>query len=208
MRLPQRHVVVFDVNVYLDIARLLGPPFRWEDFERTSAQKFRSPPPSPSAADSLRAIAMCTSGFFAGDDPVEVWTNAHIEGLVRRKAQESRSGSKSGLGWTAADAQTLVDDLIEGLLRRSNGGTLGANFPDGNPPLDHEDGMVFGACRQLSGNDPVAHVYCVTRDQSFLDCAREGRLSSHSRVLTPAALAAAMRAARNARSIGKMRPTR
>lgn len=30
---PQLHVVVFDVNVYLDVADRVGPPFTWEKFD-------------------------------------------------------------------------------------------------------------------------------------------------------------------------------
>jgi hypothetical protein len=29
-------VVVFDVNVYLDVARLTGPPFTWEAFKQVA----------------------------------------------------------------------------------------------------------------------------------------------------------------------------
>jgi hypothetical protein len=35
------HAVVFDVNVYLDAAELLGPPFTWEKFATAAARSER-----------------------------------------------------------------------------------------------------------------------------------------------------------------------
>jgi len=209
----QRHIVVFDVNVYLDVADLLGPPFSWEAFGAAAARTRTEPLPCRDVrVDSLRAIAMCTSGKFAGDEPLEVWTNAHIEGLVRRKAMHPLTpqpgSNKRGLGWSQTHAAELVGSLVEGLLEQSNGGSLGGfrQYPDGNPPLDHEDGMVYGACRKLSGDDPLARVYCVTRDSGFLEAYTSGMLPNHSRVLTPAQMAALMRAARSHISIRRMLP--
>jgi hypothetical protein len=212
---PTRHAVVLDVNIYLEVGALLGPPFTWDKFDELIA---RSGPNRQSGErqelDSLRLVAACTSGKFAGDEPLEVFTNSHIDRLVRRKAMHpavpvSVSGSRRrGLGWKADDAQGLVDDLIYGLVEMSNGGTLGeAPGTDGYPPLDHEDGMVYGACRVLAGQDLLCKVYCVTRDNGFLDAARSGRLSGHSKVVTPAAMTELIRRARLNVSLGKMRPS-
>ena len=208
----QRHAVVFDCNIYLDVARLLGPPFSWEKFNAAAANLTKAPVPHPTdpAHDSLRAIAMCTSGKFAGDEVLEVWTNSHIEKVVRGKAQqptipEPATGYR-GLGWRHEHAQGLVDELIVTLTEQSNGGTLGAHYPDGNPPLDHEDGVVYGACRSVSAEDPVCRTYCVTRDKGFLDAYDSGLLSNHSPVLPPAKFIALMRSARAQYSIRGMRP--
>lgn len=85
---PRRHLVVFDCNVYLDIACLLGPPFSWANFDAAAARAARQTVPHPvnPAVDSLRAVAACASGTFTGDETLEVWTNAHIDKLVRGKA--------------------------------------------------------------------------------------------------------------------------
>lgn len=210
---PQRHVLVLDCNVFLDVARVLGPPFAWAKFDREVARIARHPVPHPDdpQLDSLRVVAMCTSGRFAGDEPVEVWTNSHIERIVLGKAMQSTTPDPvtgyRGLGWSREDAETLVSVLIEELTTWSNGGTLGAShMPDGTPPLDHEDGMVYGACRSLSGQDPLARVYCVTRDRSFIDDFRQGRLGDHTTVLPPAKLVMLMRAARATHAAGAMRP--
>lgn len=198
----QRHVVVFDVNIYLDVASLLGPPFTWDKFDTAIARCTHSPIPAPkdAAFDSLRAVASCLSGRLAGDETLEVFTNSHIDKLVRGKAQQSRKQNPQtgyrGLGWSPEDASTLVDVLIKGVLQRSVGGTLGATFPDGNPPLDHEDGMVYGACKHLAGEDPLCRVYCVTHDGDFIAAGKNGRLSDHSKVLSPRTFVQMVRAAR------------
>jgi hypothetical protein len=208
----QRHAVVFDCNVYLDVARLIGPPFSWEKLSSAAAKLTRIAVPHPTdpAHDSLRAIAMCTSGKFAGEEVLEVWTNSHIDKVVRGKAQQPTTPNPvtgyRGLGWSHEHAQALVDELIGTLIGLSNGGTLGAHHPDGNPPLDHEDGMVYGACRSLSGEDPLCRIYCVTRDKGFLDAYTSGALSNHSIVLAPGKFVALLRAARVRYSIRGMRP--
>lgn len=211
--LPQRHIVVFDCNIYLDVAVIVGAPFTWEDFAAVAARLAKDPVPHPNdmANDSLRAIAMCTSGRFAGDETVEVWANSHIEQTVLDKAMQSSTPDPvtgyRGLGWAQGDADTLLTELIEGLAQASNGGTLGrTHVPDGNPPLDHEDGMVYGACRTLAGADPLAHVYCVTRDRQFIQARKDGLLSNHSRVITPSALVSVMRTSRTQQSMRRMFP--
>lgn len=85
-----RHCVLFDCNVYLDVASLLGAPFEWAKFHQRSAQLHDAPLPHPSdqANDSLRALAVCLSGRFAGEETLEVWTSSHIEAIVRGKAQQ------------------------------------------------------------------------------------------------------------------------
>ncbi|MEQ4303095.1 hypothetical protein ABNF97_17155 [Plantactinospora sp. B6F1] len=206
----QRHLVVFDCNVYLDVARIIGQPFTWSDFDAAAARLARItiPHPKDGAQDSLRALAACTSGRFAGDEALEVWTSSHIDTIVRGKASQPvkpdpRTGYH-GMGWSPEDAQELVDELIYGLVEKSGGGSVGDLFPDGNPPLDHEDGMVFGVCRQLAAEDPLARVYCVTRDRGFLDAYTSGGLSRHSYVLPPAKFIALTRAARMRHSANRI----
>lgn len=209
---PQRHIVVFDCNVYLDVAHLLGPPFSWDRFETAVARVVKESVPHPRdrAYDSLRAIATCASGRFVGDETVEVWTNAHIDKIVRGKAVQPTAPDPvtgyRGLGWTPHDAQSLVTDLIYGIAQRSNGGSLGDHVPDGHPPLDYEDGMVYGACRRLVGEDPLARVYCVTRDKGFLKARKEKYLTDHSTVLAPAEFVALTRRARAQYSMKQIRP--
>lgn len=207
----QEHRVVFDCNVYLDVGRLLGSPFSWDEFNAEAARSARLAIPHPQGSwhDSLRAIAVCTSGRFAGQEPLGVWTSDHINSMVEYKAQQSSTEDPitgfAGLGWLQADATGLVDDFVERVVTMSNGGSLGEQFPDSNPPLDHEDGLVYGACRSLAGEDPLSKVYCITNDEDFLLDASEGRLSAHTKVMTPARFVQLVRSARNSLAAQGMR---
>lgn len=207
-----RHLVVFDVNVYLDVASLVGSPFSWEAFDAlaASAGSATVPHPDNQAYDSLRAIAACLSGTFAGTETVEVCTNDHIENMVHAKAQHpiqpAPGSDHRGLGWTRADAGSLLKRLVWDTVDRSNGQCVPSYTPDGHPPLDHEDGMVYGACKYIAGDDPLATVYCVTHDGGFLTAAKEGRLSGHTKVLPPWKFVALVRAARASVGLRRMRP--
>lgn len=197
-----RHVVVFDCNVYLDAAKVTGEPFTWENFTQQAVNHAASLVPCGEnpAVDSLRALAVSTSGKFAGDELLEVWTSEHIRATVVYKAMQPREPDPStgycGLGWNRQAAELLASDLLDELVVRSGGGDTGPQFPDGNPPLDHEDGLVFGACRYLAGEDPLCTVYCVTRDKGFINAHKRGRLPGHTKVLSPAIFLTLVRAAR------------
>lgn len=103
--------MVFDCNVYLDVASLIGSPFTWDKFDAAAARLARVPVPHPRDAtfDSLRALAACTSGRFAGDEALEVWTSSHIDRIVRGKAAQSSTANPDtgyrGLGWDAQAAR-------------------------------------------------------------------------------------------------------
>ncbi|WP_439690449.1 hypothetical protein ACRQ4C_05810 [Curtobacterium sp. SP.BCp] len=198
----QEHRVVFDCNVYLDAARLVGAPFSWNAFDQLVAREVVQPNPHPRGAayDSVRAIAVCLSGEFAGNMPLEVWTSDHIDDTVHYKARQSTTPDPDtghrGLGWATGDADGLLDVLIGDTTSVSNGGSLGAQRTDGDPPLDHEDGLVYGACRALVADNPNAKVYCVTNDRGFLQAYADGRLPKHTIVISPARFVALVRAAR------------
>ncbi|GAA2492018.1 hypothetical protein [Winogradskya humida] len=186
-----RYVVVFDCNIYLDAARLLGEPFTWDKVESAMKTLVSAPVPHPGngECDSLRSLVAAHAGRF-GEEPLEVWTSVQIDKMVRNMAARSAfpkiMNDYKGLGWSAEAAGGIVELLIHELVERSRGGILGDHFPDGNPPLDHEDGMIYGACRLLAGEDPLAIVYCVTRDKGFVDAYEKGALSGHSAVIQPA----------------------
>lgn len=193
--------MIFDCNVYLDAACLLGPPFTWDGFNQKVASCARESFPHPlPAVDSLRALALCTSGKFAGNEVLEVWTSQHITETVVYKARQAATPDPMsgffGLGWSRSDANSLLD-LIGDLATMSDGGDVGRQFPDGNPPLDHEDGLVYGACRYLAGQDPLCNVYCVTRDRGFLNAGQDPRFPRHTRVLNPRQFVGLVRAARS-----------
>jgi hypothetical protein len=182
------HIVVFDVNIYLDVARLLGPPFSWDRFDEAviACRNEKLPHPHDAAYDSLRAIAVSRSGRFAGSHKLEVWTSAHIEGLVRHKAAQPVAGStpeERGLGWLWEDADNLVASLVGDLVYdQSFGGTVGeVPIPYGAPPLSHEDGCVYETARSAGEEDQFPYRYCVTRDREL----RQARLPGEIDVLFP-----------------------
>lgn len=188
--------------MYLDVARLLNRPFGWAHLAQVAAQQMREPLPHPRSHmyDSLRALAISTSGRLVDNEALEVWTSDHIDDTVEYiAAQPTRppAGGARGLGWTPEEADELVEHLVHRVVTESGGGSVGSiPHPDGNPPLDHEDGLVLGACRELVTIDLLANVYCVTGDGGFLRAASEGRLPDHSKVMSPAKFVAMVRRTR------------
>ena len=177
--------VVFDVNVYLDVAELLGEPFSWEKFDIAAARYHAVPLNGPDRKiDSLRALAVTQSGKFAGRVPLQVWTSEHIDNLVDLKASQPQEGEcpeDRGLGWSQENAAALVDDLVWAIVFDKSGGYTCGNveIPYGTPPLSHEDGLVYSTARQCC--DDQAMRYCVTSDRSF----RTSRLPGDITVLYP-----------------------
>ena len=207
MTAPTTHVVVFDVNVYLDVARLLGPPFTWEAFQEAAARLGGTSKPGRNRReDSLRAISVCTSGKFAGRQQLQVWTSAHIDALVRLKAHQADDPAlydeDRGLGWSLDDSQGLVDDLIWTVVEQSHGDTVGIVMPRNNPPLDHEDGLVYAAARECADADVLCERWCVTNDAGFL----RASLPEYVRVVSPEVFLRTVISARTAISTRAMRP--
>jgi hypothetical protein len=165
------HAVVYDVNVYLDVAELLGPPFSWSKFHEAAAEHQVTPLRGKDRrVDSLRALALATTGRFAGPHPLQVWTSAHIDGLVATKAgqlQTAEHPDDRGLGWTADDAEDLVEGLVWTLVYDMSGGgeCREIEIPYGCPPLSHEDGIVYRTVEQCGDDGAIR--YCVTNDRQF-----------------------------------------
>lgn len=195
-----RVLVVFDCNVYLDVARLIGAPYSAEELHRIATEQAPAPVPHPTdaAMDSLRLIAACRSGRPAGGRALQVWSSTHIRNTVAYKAQQAVEPDPvtghHGLGWDEDDAWDLVDGLVDWIVDLTNGDHLDTVIGAvDNPPLDHEDGTVFGACRHLEGQNPLDEVFCVTRDKGFIRAHRDARLSGTVTVLPPAAMLAWIR---------------
>lgn len=173
---PDTHVVVFDINVYLDVARLLGPPFTWNKFHAAAAQYSSDPVPHPkdTRVDSLRALAVCLSKKFVSPEPLEVWTSTNIDVLVVRKASQpddrTLPDEDRGLGWDEVDAVGLRDDLVDHVVYAvPGGGTTGdVVIAEGSPPLSNEDGRVLRTA--VEAGEHYALKYCVTQDVEFRRC--------------------------------------
>ncbi|BCY13134.1 hypothetical protein [Actinoplanes sp. L3-i22] len=207
---PDLHTVVFDVNILLDVADLLGPPFAWEKFRDTAARESRSPVPHPTdrRVDSLRAVALTTSGRFAGPELLQVWTSDHIDRLVVAKATQPRHGATAetrGLGWSAEHADGLLHDFVYDLVfDMTGGGRIEILAVDGHPPLDHEDACVFTTALQAADDAaPPSIKYCVTRDRAFR---RAPNLHPDVLILHPDEFVMLVRRSRGALATRKMRP--
>ncbi len=208
---PDQHCVVFDLNVLLDVADLLGPPFTWDKFTDAVAHHHTAPLPNAPdrRVDSLRAIAVATTGLFAGPEPLNVYTSEHLESLLVRKASQPRDGvdpERRGLGWGLPDAEDLLDDLLRDLVYDKTGGAfVEVVAVTGRPQLDHEDAKVFSTALQAEyGQAPPPLRYCVTRDRKFRTAAG---LDPKVHMMYPDEFVRMVRAARSAIAFKAMRPT-
>lgn len=185
----ERILVVPDVNVYLDVARLTGEPFTWDAFDNlvTLHTNESNPHPSNGNVDSLRAVATLRGPRSPLGIRREVWTSEHINETVAFKAHQSTDATDRrdrGLGWSIAGAQGLIDELIWGLVEISDGDIAAhVNAPYGCPPLDREDGMVFATARDAGFMDAGYYQrFVITRDRGFQDA----QLPGETQVIPPA----------------------
>lgn len=167
------------MNVLLDVAGLLGPPFSWVKFADAAARNNAAPVPNRAdrRVDSLKAVAVTRSGRFAGPELLEVWSSAHIDELLVRKATQPTGGTTPevrGLGWSDEDAEALLHDFLYDLIfDLTGGGLVELDGVEGHPPLDHEDACVFSTALQAADDaTPPSVKYCVTRDREFRQATR------------------------------------
>lgn len=181
-----RLVVILDVNVYLDAARVLGAPFTWEQLERAGvrARAAGVPHVRDPGMDSILTILACAGGTYGDGRALTVWTSDHINLMVASKAADPIHGVRHpGLGWSDSHAQALVDDLVWEVVDRSGGDTVGDIISAyGDPPLDHEDGTVYATARDADNpDDGYVDRVCITRDSGFLGASLPGLI----RVVSP-----------------------
>lgn len=202
-------IVVFDVNIYLDAARLTEAPFSMSTLSDILAREKGIGPPHPDQqVDSARALVIARSGILARPQRLEVWTSDHINALVRLKARQPNDDAllpeDRGLGWTEEQAQDLLDDLVWPVVQDSAGDTVGdLRHPEHSPPLDHEDGMVMATSKAAADGDIVCDRILVTRDRRFVDKCKDVR---YPRVMHPAQFVAFTQAARSRVAATAMRP--
>jgi hypothetical protein len=168
-----RVLVVCDVNIFVDVAELVGEPFSWGKFERLAAERANDPLPhkSNAAYDSLRALGCLVGGTLPDGRPVEVWTSDNIDYSVALKLSQSPTAphpDDRGHGWSKLNAQAVVDQLVRTIVERTSGGSTGFHEVAYGPPLDHEDGCVYATVTEAGHSDaPYYERYCLTRDEPF-----------------------------------------
>ncbi|MDG5769289.1 hypothetical protein [Mycolicibacterium fortuitum] len=183
-------VVVFDVNIYVDLAGLITQPFEWDKLEAAAVGHWNDALPHPTDArfDSLRAVLMSKTGQVGpsgSSERLEVWTSEHIDDLVVKKVHENVTDA-AGRGWTQANAEDLLEKLVYDLVFDfTHGGTAGRVLdPLNHPPLDREDGCVMRTAAS-SGDVLESPRYCVTRDREFREACRADQLEPSVQVLYP-----------------------
>jgi hypothetical protein len=118
-------IVVFDMNIYIDVARLVKEPFSKETMHMKVMSHRHSPrSTSNSLISSAQVVAICASGVFAGTQKLQVWTNSWIENGVVRVAK--RPKDERGLGWSQGNAELLRSDLIHDTVVTPSGGSYRA----------------------------------------------------------------------------------
>jgi hypothetical protein len=207
---PDLHTVVFDVNILLDVAEIVGPPFTWDKFNDAAAKNSLKPVPNRAdrRVDSLRAVAVTSTGRLVGSEMLEVWSSAHIDELLVRKATQPRNGlspETRGIGWSSEDAQTLLHDFLYDLVfDMTGGGRVELDGVDGHPPLDHEDACIFTTALQAADDaTPPSIKYCVTRDRCFRQATN---LNSNVLILYPDEFVQLVQRSRGALAMKRMLP--
>lgn len=191
-------VVVFDVNIYVDIAGLVASPFNWADFTSVAGQVMNHPAPhnENAAYDSLRAVAMSATGQVGTGEALEVWTSEHIDKLTISKVR-SEVVDRTGAPWSEEHAVNFHDELVNTLVfDLTRGGSVGRILdPADSPPLDHEDGCVMRTAI-AAGAVVESRRYCVTRDGPFRTAFLEEQLEPSVEVLYPSEWIEILRRAR------------
>lgn len=159
--------VVFDINVYLRIAEVLGKDRC--TLERLVGEAKNTPlglsNPTRHQAATITVAWSLGRRFVNGSD-MRVFASTWIESGVRHLAGSSPWGPDKGLGWTLEQADRIVTKFLIPLQRHTGGGTVGDVEPLGRPPLSRDDGQVLAAAGQTF---PCVHGHYPNRMMVSLD---------------------------------------
>ena len=179
------HVVVLDCNIILRLADYFRHSFTVDNVE-TLLKHYKSITPSINTRviDAAKALTLCNKKTTFAGEPLTIATSRHILDIITYK--ENKSRQLGGLG-LSMDCATDLADFLAQLSEQSYGRIVERHDQtvEHNPPLDHEDGMVYGLCRKLAGEDSQYLVWCVTFDKDFIANAKSFPLSQVIRVETP-----------------------
>lgn len=186
---PKPIAVIFDHNIYLDIARLLGQPYN-ESRLRSQVMGHKPDASRPNRKmDAGVSVLLCSTGNLAGQQRIQVWSSSWIERGVVNAAK--RPITESGLGWTEENAKALRTELIASTaVGRSNGHSIKAVPTIKYEKLSSDDSSVFHTA--LQALNLCSRSFCVTSDNQFLNNAPRIGVE----VLPPAVLVEMIREAR------------
>lgn len=188
------HVVVLDCNIYLRTAELLQGNYELDALRRKIRDEGGSASRSHEAGSTLLT---CSTGKFGPQERIAVFTSDHIVNTTRYIAElPENAGPRSGLGLTPPASAYLVDALITKVQVDSGGScySSSSHSVSDNPPLDYEDGRVYGLCAKLAGSYPLSEIWCVTLDKDFVAESAGLSRAGEVHVVTPSQFMAAVRA--------------
>ncbi|WP_408929953.1 hypothetical protein ACKFR8_09925 [Corynebacterium axilliensis] len=182
------HVVVLDCNIILTLASHFDGSFTPSEVKALVARSAVRATSQP-ILNAARAFMLATRGETFTGQPISFVTSRHILNTVIHKATQPSQGptqEQQGLGLHRRVAEDL-SDFFENLSMDSFGSVIEPHqqVAENTPPLDHEDGMVYGLCRFLSGMDSRFHVWCVTSDRDFIAHAKTFERANFIRVVAP-----------------------
>lgn len=158
-------ILVPDVNVWLTVARNLGP-FTLEQVRARIGQANHHGP----SFDVFDLFATVAREQLEGDS-IRIWSGDHIEETALYKAiqpdDSSLPAERRGLGWTPAEAECIAE-LIEAMVDFTGGGFCNRVGTYGHPPLDYEDGRVLQTARMADYGNALCERVCVTYDRDFI----------------------------------------
>jgi hypothetical protein len=160
-------IVVFDMNIYLDVARLVKELFSRETLQtKLMIHRYNSDSSPESLISSAQVVAICASGVFAGTQKLQVWTNSWIENGVVKVAKRPRN--ESGLGWSAINAESLRMDLIhDTVITPSGGHSVPADKTANYDGLSWDDSQVLHTAHHVLKLSPYSTSICLTNDKKF-----------------------------------------
>lgn len=168
---PQPYIVTPDVNVYLTVARILGPGFTDDDFiSRVEA--------ADEHGLDVFSFFRCLFKPHPDGGRIEVWTGQHIIETALYKAglpKGQEREEQSGLGWSESQYQSIAD-LIVGVEAYTHGGFVKDDGTYMHPPMDYEDGCVMQCAKNAHQSLNLCRRYCITYDQGMIEAARNSRL--------------------------------
>ncbi|GAA1002050.1 PIN domain-containing protein [Tsukamurella strandjordii] len=188
---------VFDINVWLNVADLLGTNAVQSDRERLDRAVAQRPIPDREQPqmDDYRVWRMAASGLFTPSLTAIVYISRSMIKTLYTKLTQPESGptaETAGLGWTRDEARDFISDAVMSFARLPEhdgfqepisavrGGTH-------QPALDHEDGMVLACALQVG-----AH-FLVTSDSDFNAVRGDRRWKNTLAIVTPGMLTALQR---------------
>ncbi|OZG65652.1 hypothetical protein [Bifidobacterium eulemuris] len=157
--------VIFDCNIYIDVALALGTGAKQTDL-RTFEAASR---PLQAEIDSFRAVI---SGQF-GPYGLMLGSSSHIREIVKHQLSKQH-------GWPERKTDLFLSEFHDELVDIVLTGFVGEEHV---PPLDHEDGVVFGTCHEISNREGIMQTILVTRDRQFIESMSS--IPSHTTVLHP-----------------------